>query len=79
MNNACENRVRKRYAELNENGAKMHPKWEPEIVEILKNTGKKASQNRCDKKGAEWNRQNVVWVPARVRLGSNFGAGGGGI
>ena len=40
MKNACENRVRKRYAELNENGAKMEPKWEPEIVEILKNTGK---------------------------------------
>ena len=50
MKNACENRVRKRYAELNENGAKMEPKWEPEIVEILKKTGKKASLNRCEKK-----------------------------
>ena len=50
MKNACENRVRKRYAELNENGAKMESKSEPEIVEILKNTGKKASQNRCEKR-----------------------------
>ena len=50
MKNACENRVRKRNAELNENGAKMEFKWEPEIVEILKNTRKKASQNRCEKR-----------------------------
>ena len=50
MKNACENKVRKRYAELNENGAKMESKWEQEIVDILKNTGKTASQNRCEKR-----------------------------
>ena len=50
MNIACKNWVRKRYAELNENGAKMEPKWEPEIVNILKNTGKKGSWDRCEKR-----------------------------
>ena len=28
----------------------MEIKWEPEIVEILKNTGKMASRNRCEKR-----------------------------
>ena len=28
----------------------MESKWEPEIVEILKNTGKKGSRNRCGKR-----------------------------
>ena len=39
-----------KYAEWNENGDKMEPKWEPQIVKILKNARKKASQHRCEKR-----------------------------
>ena len=36
--------------ELNENRVKMESNSEPEIFEILENTGKKASQKRCENK-----------------------------
>ena len=45
MKSVRENRGRKRYVELNENGAKMEPKSEPEIVNISKNTRKMHPQN----------------------------------
>ena len=50
MKNACENRTRKRYAELNENETRIEPKFELEIVNISKNTRKMASWKRCEKK-----------------------------
>ena len=84
MKNACENKVRKRYAELNENGAKMEPKWEPEIVEILKNTGKKASQNRCEKRVLNGSartrfecRPGYAWVLISGPAGEGFREGVG--
>ena len=82
MKNACQNRVRKRYAELNENGAKMEPKWEPEIVEILKNTGKKGSRNQCGKRVPNGNariefecRPRCARVPISGPAGEGFREG----
>ena len=50
MKHACENRIRKRNAELKDNGVKMEPKSEPEIFNISRSTGRKASQKRYGKK-----------------------------
>ena len=48
--NACESRVRKRYAESNEHGAKMESKSVLKIVNISNNINKNVSRNRCEKK-----------------------------
>ena len=41
MKNACENWVRKKYTELNENGVTMEPKWTKKVTRNQDAIGKK--------------------------------------
>ena len=79
MNNACENRVWKRYAELNENDTKNESKLEQEIFEIVENTRNKCISKSMRKKDAERNHEKTQIVSPAVRPGFCFQAGGGGI
>ena len=50
MKNACENWVRKRYAELNENGATLEPKWTKKVTRNRDKIGKKRKKNMQKKR-----------------------------
>ena len=68
-----EKRVRKSYAELNENGAQIGPRNRQHFEKYQK----KGIPKTIRKKSAERNRLISVWVASSVRLVSNFGLAGG--
>ena len=78
MKNACENWVRKRYAELNENGATMEPKWTKKVTRNRDKIGK--NEKKCMQKvrpqidAEKGQRRNDAMIDRR----SHFGRPGGG-
>ena len=78
MKNACENWVRKRYAELNENGATMEPNWTKKVTRKRDKIGK--NEKKCMQKvrpqidAEKGQRRNDAMIDRR----SHFGRPGGG-
>ena len=80
MKNACENWVRKRYAELNENGATMEPKWTKKVTRNRDKIGKKRKKNMQKvrrKIDAEKGQRRNEKINAMIDRGSHFWPAGG--
>ena len=81
MKNACENWVRKKYAELNENGAKIEPKWTKKVTRNRDKIGKKRKRDmqkvrrKIDAEKAPARNEKINPVIDRE---SHFGRPGGG-
>jgi hypothetical protein len=83
MKNACENWVRKRYAELNENGATMEPKWTKKVTRNRDKNGKKRKKYMQKKrpqidveKGPARNEKNDPGIDRASRFWPAGGRGG---
>ena len=72
----CEHRLRKRYVELNENSTEIEPNYEPEIVNISKNTQKMHFENDTNERCRKEPQKNRFWL-ARGMPSRMFRAGGG--
>ena len=80
MKNACENWVRKRYAELNENGATMDPKWTKKVTRNRDKIGKKRKKNMQKMRhqiDAEKGQRRNEKINAMIDRGSRFWPAGG--
>jgi hypothetical protein len=80
MKNACENWIRKRYAELNENGATMEPKWAKKVIRNRDKIGKN-NRKTCEKRGlqidAEKGQRRNEKINAMIDRRSHFWPAGG--
>ena len=80
MKNACENWVRERYAELNENGATMEPNWTKKVTRKRDKIGKKRKKNMQKKRpqiDAEKGQRRNEKINAMIDRRSHFWPAGG--